>query len=668
LISSKNGADEEHQLQLQLDSSWQGKLYSSRMATLFLLTGFLFGGATLLPLRAANSKFRYGAGLFASLSLAVSVAITAAPPKPKPSPSRPPKTPAPRRSGSGRLAVDEFEQSDLVWNILKSFSILTVRDGKGNMHRLLAQSLRMAHSDEECCQNLRICVEAMNTVWHFQPKRAETWQDSLYVVEHVKSLVSHVAERDQDVCGTAYKAGVLSKEAGIFAAMALNAFLEAQASLELALKIFDMVACAKESERSIMQARADALHELGRVFRYQGSFEESEKSLLAALCIRNKLAKADASAKLLVADTLHELGVLEVKKHSLDTAETYLNKALNQRRTVDDQDGEIEAECAATLHQLAAVHVARKPPLLCKAEELLQEALKLSRQIGQRAATLKQLARVTIRQGLLDTAELYLRRALELYVELYGERAMHINVAAVKFQQGALSHQREQLEDAWIHFSECLRIRRHVYAYAKPVETPEENCKDPIHIEVSCCLHELGCVAYAQGRHAQSLAMLQAERSILEKLEESSSTQAERLHQARLTNLTWLRKCAKEIGDENAVAQYTNERAQLKSKGKAHTRDEASREHAATHALQREAIRCRLIVRQFALEKAGDKSQDRATVLDTLSVLAKEIDRSPSGSMKHAASEFHDHIAGCLRNHTEGVPRSSILKACDTLR
>jgi tetratricopeptide (TPR) repeat protein len=135
--------------------------------------------------------------------------------------------------------------------------------------------------------------------------------------------------------------------------------------------------------------------------------------------------------------------------------------------------------------------------LLEKAKALLQEALGLSRQIGQRAATLKQLTRVTIRQGSLGRAESYLEKASELYLELYGVNKLHINISAVKFQQGALALQREQLEDAWIHFSECLRIRCHVYAYACPVGSSSK--ADPTHLEVSCVQHRLGSVAFAQG-------------------------------------------------------------------------------------------------------------------------------------------------------------------------
>ena len=109
-----------------------------------------------------------------------------------------------------------------------------------------------------------------------------------------------------------------------------------------------------------------------------------------------------------------------------------------------------------------------------------------------------------VRQGRLDKAEHYLSKALELYIELYGERAMHMNVAGVKFQQGALAAQREQLEEAWLHFSECLRIRRHVYSYAQPIPGHDDSGTNPLHLEVSCVLHELGAVAFLMARFLQA--------------------------------------------------------------------------------------------------------------------------------------------------------------------
>ena len=83
---------------------------------------------------------------------------------------------------------------------------------------------------------------------------------------------------------------------------------------------------------------------------------------------------------------------------------------------------------------------------------------------------------------------------------------------------------------------ECLRIRRHVYCYAQT--SKDEN---PIHLEIACVLHELGCVGFAQGSYAQSKEMFVSEKEILVKLEEALAP-SDRIRQARLTNLTWLRK------------------------------------------------------------------------------------------------------------------------------
>ena len=672
LLSAKRRADDEEKL---LQDSSQLKAFprgfalgatGKRSCVCGLIVG---GGACILPF-VRGHRTHINVFLVTALALSASVALACSTKKPYQSQTEDTNASPPRRTSSGSSGVDEFEQSDSVWQILKSFSILTVKEGKGSMHRLLAQSLRVAQTESESCYNLKICIEATDNFWHFDPKLSETWQESLHVVEHVKSLVSHVAQHERDICpNIGVRAGSLSMETGVFSAMALNGFIEAQASLELALKLFKKSTLKHDKKDSILEVEAEALHELGRVLRYQGNFAESQEHLLRALSIRNELAQFDSSTNHFVADTLHELGVLEVKKHSLDTAEKYLTRTLDLRRTLGQEYGGIDADCASTLHQLAAVHVARKPPLLDKAEELLKEALKLSRQVGQRAATLKLLARVTIRQGLLDTAESYLRKALELYVELYGERTNHINVAAVKFQQGALACQREQLKQAWIHFSECLRIRSQVYAYAKHNITGEDGADSkttfPIHLEVSVVLHELGCVAYAQNRYPQSLKMLQAERDILENIE--ASVHAERLLQARLTNLPWLRKCAKEMCDEGAAAIYSTERANLKEETKIKAKQHANNENSESLTLQNEALRCRLILRQFALAKT-EKAQKREHVLQKLDHLGQEVDRSRSSAMKAAAQNFHDEVSLCLRLDNAARSRPSILNACDTLR
>jgi hypothetical protein len=46
------------------------------------------------------------------------------------------------------------------------------------------------------------------------------------------------------------------------------------------------------------------------------------------------------------------------------------------------------------------------------------------------------------------------------------------------------------------------------------------------------------------------------------------NSQHQRIMQARLTNLTWLRKCAKERGDEDEVRKLYTERIELKVREK----------------------------------------------------------------------------------------------------
>jgi len=553
-------------------------------------------------------------------------------------------------SVSGSFSAFEYEQSDLSWDILKSFSLLSVKEGKGSVHRLLQQAMRSCQSEEEKLYYLTVCVDFLCKVWTFKPEQNDSWKESLQVLEHVKSVVAHSQECHFDAKYT-LKISQLSKEAGVLSAMALNAFIEAHASLDLSLKLLET---NLENKPEFRQARAETLHELSKVHRYQGQYDDAHRCLMDSLGLNN----ADDC---LSADTLHELGILEVKKHNLDSAASFLQKSLEIRRSLDDtHTDQINTNSAAssTLHQLAAIHVARKPPSLEKAKALLQEALSLSRQIGQRAATLKQLARVTIRQGFLDQAESYLGQALELYLELYGDNKLHINIAAVKFQQGALAVQREQLDDAWCCFYECLRIRRHVYAYAASSEDA-----NPIHLEVSCVLHELGSVGFAQKRFSQSMEMLKAERIILEKVEESS-TPSERIFQARFTNLTWTIKCAKKMGDNASATLFSNERMTMKKNTGHKSKENRHHLHSDSVTLQQKAMRCRLLARKFAQEKT-DSTIYHEELLTSLEELLEEIRIASSGPMKQSAIQFRDTL---LLWVDKPGRRSPILTACDNLR
>jgi len=249
--------------------------------------------------------------------------------------------------------------------------------------------------------------------------------------------------------------------------------------------------------------------------------------------------------------------------------------------------------------------------------------------------------------------KVFLDQALELYLELYGESTLHINVAAVKFQQGALAFQREQLEHAWVHYSECLRARRHVYAYSQGN-----------HLEVSSCLHELGRVAYSQNRYGEAIKMLKSEKEILDQLCETS-IERQRMLQARLTNLTWLRKCAKESGDDEEVRKITMELTHLKTTEiHTHTETQANLQ-PHTLLLQQVVVRCRSLARQFALAHSKNVEYSGRQLQVALANVDKEIEKSLPCSLKVAASEFRNVISESL---TDPEKRLTMLEACDELR
>ena len=556
----------------------------------------------------------------------------------------------PSKRTSSFFSAFEYEQADSCWVILKSFSLLSVKEGKGNMHRLLAQALRASQTKSEASFNLKICINLMFDIWKFNPELKSSWNESLQIVEHVKAVVNHSLAYG---LGTNYvvRAALLSIAVGRFSAMALNAFIEAQASMELALRLLDSSKEAKNP--TLKKARAEALLELGRVFRYEGQYSDSEESLLKSLQIYEELNSRKGAFSEGVAETLYELGVLEVKMHRLDSAVSFLQKSLDICRT------------SSTLHQLAAVHVARKPAELEKAKKLLQEALGLSRHIGQRAGTLKQLARVTSRQGQLDKAESYLANSLELYLELYGDdNKLHMNVAAVKFQQGALAFQREQFEQAWLHYNECLRIRRHVYSYARPAGSRD----NPSHLEISCVLHERGRVRFAEKNFQAAREELNSERVILDRLVETM-VQSERLFQARLNNVTYLLNCAKALDDEDEMAQLTADRAMMKKLRGKPSLERHLEGPSDSLTLQNKAFHCRVNVRRFALQnREGTRTEkEKKEILDSLRNLQLEITKSETCLMKEAATDFTRSILHWIDKPYQ-ESKVPILSACDNLR
>jgi hypothetical protein len=336
-------------------------------------------------------------------------------------------TAALRKVSSKTFSSSEYEQADTAWNVLKSFSLLSVKEGKGSVHRLLQQALRSCQSVEQCTLNITICVEALSSCWTFRTSKVDSWKESLQLLEHLKTVVSYCVDCPLNPKHM-IQAAQLSKDSAVFSAFTLNAFADAKISLDLSLNLYGIAKC-----HDLQKKRAETLLELGRIFRYQALYDDSKASLSESLELFHRLNQKDFEVQNGIAMSLHEIGLLELKQHNLIDAEAHLLESLRLRRKSSRQ-GECDAAIAATLHQIAAVYVARKPPELDKAKSLLLEALSLCSQSGERAATLKQLARVTIRQGQLGLAESYLEKALELYEELYDNKN-HMNMAAVQYQR-----------------------------------------------------------------------------------------------------------------------------------------------------------------------------------------------------------------------------------------
>jgi cysteinyl-tRNA synthetase len=173
--------------------------------------------------------------------------------------------------------------------------------------------------------------------------------------------------------------------------------------------------------------------------------------------------------------------------------------------------------------------------------------------------------------------------------------------------------------------------------------------------------HELGCVALAQKRYQKAKELLDEEWLILDELAETLN-QHNRLYHAKLTCLTWLRKCAKELGDDAEVRKLTEARASLKKKHQLKGGHECI--CPKTLALQQKTLHCRLLVRQYALAK--DKSAEALQELEhVLTDFSRAIHASPNGLLREAAEQFRRKVCAVL---STSQPCSGLLKACDELR
>lgn len=488
---------------------------------------------------------------------------------------------------------DEIQyETDSAWHLLKSYSLLTVRDSCGSIHRLLQAVIQGNHRHAQQSAAVSVCVATLRRLWLFDTADSETWRAAGVLVEHIKvvgrqaaALGMHRLEMAQLLTGTAsYYSVVLSQ------------FGEAQECLQQGLTL---QSAAATRDDCLLLDMAQTMHELGKVLRYRGKLGPAEQYLRDALRIHQQADHATKRKR--VAEVLHELGVLYVKRHELPTAEQYLlrSKELKQCLLEEEAPGSATADLAATLHQLAVVATNTKPARLDEAEALLQEALRLemlsvvdtgkpataraSFQLDDGnldrvavtvdtaagtacstavASTLQQLARVSIRRGQLDAARTYLDRALRMQQAVY-RSDLHVNVASTEHQLGIVARTKEDWAAASKHFLNALRIRRAMY------HTQGD------HPEVSATLHELGKLSKLQGRSDDARRYLDEEQGILSRLLQGrdgqglgarGAGQEWLLLQGRITGMCYLRSLARELGDRDAAAAHSATIKQLKSR------------------------------------------------------------------------------------------------------
>lgn len=463
--------------------------------------------ACLMLVRRRTSTLFSGRSVLAGALLITSVGRLIC--KKGPRPTTPPPSPGQIVASERRLSSD----IDRVWMSLKEYSLLSVRERVGSMHRLLQELLRVLQPEHQAAQSLACCISALVSAWAFDPADTGSWAACGALLEHVKVVGRHTGQlldrqsASPVTADVAISAAELLTEAALYMSMALSQFEEADNVLDQALEMYRV---RNSSDSRHTAALALTLHTRGKVARYRNKFEDAAKNLAEALSIRRALCKVSDLYKWDVASSLHELGVLQLKMSQPEQAESLLLESLTMQRalkareiTPKDAQKQRFADESATLHQLAVTAMLSKPARLDEADDLLQQALAIGSSgnpfaRGARAASLQQLARVLTRRGNLDEARAHLEDALGLYGQAYGTGTPHVNVALVKTQLakvccslGLKSEEHEAcvlFEEASGHLLDALRIQQRLYGAGSihPTST------DIAHSDIAATLGQLG--------------------------------------------------------------------------------------------------------------------------------------------------------------------------------
>ena len=425
-------------------------------------------------------------------------------------------------------------ETDTIWEIMKQFSLLSIRGGKGHgcVHRLQQVVLRAAHdttvsvaddkSGVERSFSKVLCIErciwVLSKLWKFNQNDSLSWQKAGDIIEHIQVIAKHAI----DILPTTNSIdeakvmpsireeyylllSVLLKEGGVYISMVLSRFDSAQQLLEWSHHIQTYLLqssptsgpeCQKFNRaedvfqvqflEKLNDSMASTLYILGKVLRYNDQLVESEFVLKQSLKIRkNKHDLAsiskDHSKKIInnngaSADILHELGVLYLRKHDLYTAKSYLTRSLDMKY---DTATEIqETNVSSTLHQLGVVATLERR--YDDAEALLLQALEV-----QDHHDIKDLA--NSHQKTISSASTTATSNHKSIKHLSAISSNMTSRAATLQQLGRVELRRGRLSQADVFLTEALELYTVAYGVTRAAS----------HVNVAGVRHQLGAAAMA---------------------------------------------------------------------------------------------------------------------------------------------------------------------------
>jgi hypothetical protein len=90
---------------------------------------------------------------------------------------------------------DVGEEADIIWGVLKSFSILSVRSRSGSIHRLVQQAVMDTHELDASDGAIARCLWALARLWKFRQESPDTWLEAGKLIEHIKAATKHALQR-----------------------------------------------------------------------------------------------------------------------------------------------------------------------------------------------------------------------------------------------------------------------------------------------------------------------------------------------------------------------------------------------------------------------------------------------------------------------------------------